>query len=216
MNIACIKYGSKYKAEYVNRLYSMLARHAGFPFKFYCYTEKPEGIREEVNTRPLYYAFDPAWWDKVWLFQPPDELADDYLMTIDLDVVIIDSIGFLGEYKGDFCIADNAWPTDTSPYDGSLWIKKPGYGAHVWDNFCDNAFAIIHSYYSDQEWIANQLPGADSINQLWPGKYRSYKKDFHHANPQPGPPEDAAFYTFHGLPKPHEVTHIPWVKQNWR
>jgi hypothetical protein len=212
MNIVCIKAGSRYKAEYVNRLYSMVARQASFPFKFFCYTEKPDGIRPEVLTRPLYYAFDPAWWNKLWLFKPLPELADDYILALDLDIVITASLDFLSFYKGSFCgLRDWSQP---EKYNGSMWLLKPGYRTDVWEDFIEDADAIMHRLYSDQEWLTEKIPVADDFEQIAPGKILSFRQHFWQKQEwQKG----GAIYSFHGLPKPHEVVgRVPWIKENWR
>ena len=38
-NVVCIKWGEKYSAEYVNRLYGMVQRQLSLPHRFVCLTE---------------------------------------------------------------------------------------------------------------------------------------------------------------------------------
>ena len=38
--ILCMKWGTKYGAEYVNRLYNMVKRHLTLPFKMVCLTDR--------------------------------------------------------------------------------------------------------------------------------------------------------------------------------
>ena len=46
--ILCMKWGTKYGAEYVNRLYNMVKRHTTLPFKMVCLTDRTEGIDPNV------------------------------------------------------------------------------------------------------------------------------------------------------------------------
>lgn len=47
--ILCMKWGTKYGAEYVNRLYNMVNRHTTLPFKMVCLTDRTEGIDPNVQ-----------------------------------------------------------------------------------------------------------------------------------------------------------------------
>ena len=44
VNVLCMKWGTKYPADYVNRLYSMVARNMQRKFRFVCLTEDSEGL----------------------------------------------------------------------------------------------------------------------------------------------------------------------------
>ena len=53
MNVICMKWGSKFGAEYVNRLRSMVVRHLPHPHRFVCFTEDARGIDPAVEVAPL-------------------------------------------------------------------------------------------------------------------------------------------------------------------
>jgi hypothetical protein len=53
VNIICMKWGDKFPEDYVNRLYAMVDRNLSLPFKFVCFTEHSNGIRDEVEIQPL-------------------------------------------------------------------------------------------------------------------------------------------------------------------
>ena len=53
VNIICMKWGDKFPASYVNRLYAMISRNITLPFQLICFTEISDGIREEVVIKPL-------------------------------------------------------------------------------------------------------------------------------------------------------------------
>ncbi|CAC9594638.1 PMID: 11481431 [uncultured Gammaproteobacteria bacterium] len=53
VNIICMKWGDKFPAEYVNRLYGMVSHNLSLPFRFVCFTENDSGIRNEVEIQPL-------------------------------------------------------------------------------------------------------------------------------------------------------------------
>ncbi len=51
--VLCIKWGDRYGAEYVNRIYAMVERNITPPFRVICFTEDNTGIREEVICHDL-------------------------------------------------------------------------------------------------------------------------------------------------------------------
>ena len=51
--IVCVKYGTKYGADYVNKLYAGVKRHLSLDHKFACFTENPEGLHEDIMIIPL-------------------------------------------------------------------------------------------------------------------------------------------------------------------
>ena len=53
VNIICMKWGKKFPASYVNRLYGMISRNITLPFQLVCFTENSDGIRKEVLIKPL-------------------------------------------------------------------------------------------------------------------------------------------------------------------
>ena len=51
--ILCMKWGTKYGPEYVNRLYAMVRRNLTGDFRFVCLTDDGSGIRSEVECFPI-------------------------------------------------------------------------------------------------------------------------------------------------------------------
>ena len=41
--VVCLKHGSKYSSEYVNKLYNMCKRHLTVPYEFVCFTDDLRG-----------------------------------------------------------------------------------------------------------------------------------------------------------------------------
>lgn len=52
-HILCMKWGTKYGPEYVNRLYGMVRRHLHGDFNFVCLTDDASGVRPEVQCLPI-------------------------------------------------------------------------------------------------------------------------------------------------------------------
>ena len=52
-NVICIKWGTKFGAEYVNRLYRMVQKNLTIPHRFVCFTDNSEGLSDGIEVREL-------------------------------------------------------------------------------------------------------------------------------------------------------------------
>jgi len=107
INIICMKWGNKYGAEYVNRLYGMVSRNLTLPFKFICFTENSKGIHPSVEIYPLPSLGLPEniperGWLKLATFQNPLSDLKGTALFLDLDVVIVGNIDCFFEFEADF------------------------------------------------------------------------------------------------------------------
>ena len=50
--VICMKWGTRYGPDYVNRLYSMVQRHTKRPTRLVCYTDDPAGLDRGVEDVP--------------------------------------------------------------------------------------------------------------------------------------------------------------------
>ncbi len=102
--ILCLKHGTKYSAEYVNKLYNMTTRHSSVPFKFACITENADGLDPNITVIPIPKYSVSGWWYKPWVFS--SELPiNGTILFLDLDIVVIKNIDSLWDFQpGKFCI----------------------------------------------------------------------------------------------------------------
>jgi hypothetical protein len=180
--------GNKYGEEYVENLFNALDRNTTVPFKFEC-------IRESEF---------PGWWGKVEIFPPKERIV-----FLDLDTIIVDNCDFLFQYKGPFCILRDFYRKDG--YGSAVMSIAPGFGAEISRTFLANPEDAMKKVHGDQNWIERNVKDADLWQDKFPGKIVSFKV---HCNGKY--PAGAAVVCTHGFPKPHQITHIPWVKENWR
>lgn len=88
-NVVCVKFGTKYSADFVNKLYNDIKRLTKSEFKFFCYTDDAEGIGKDITIiHPLGKPTLKGVWNKLRLFDPqmPFEGKTYYF---DLDVKIL-------------------------------------------------------------------------------------------------------------------------------
>ena len=53
IEVVCVKYGTKYGADYVNKLYNGIQRHLTLDHTFSCFTENPEGLDTNITVKPF-------------------------------------------------------------------------------------------------------------------------------------------------------------------
>ena len=139
--IICIKWGTRYGADYVNRLASMIRRNTRRPTRLVCFTEDPNGIDPGVETPPLPPINIPErvqWkgWRKISLWQHPLlDLAGDVLF-LDLDVVITGPLDDFFDFEpGRFCVAENWTELGRNVGNTSVYRFPVGRMANVFDDF---------------------------------------------------------------------------------
>lgn len=95
--ILCMKWGNKYPAEFVNRLYRMVKRHLTLPFTMVCFTDDAHGIVPEVRCYPIPELALPEGlpergWRKLTTFTTPLYDLQGTALFLDLDIVILRNI----------------------------------------------------------------------------------------------------------------------------
>lgn len=224
-NVICLKYGSKYKAKYVNILFSMVNKNVTLPFNFFCITDDPTGIRKEVNIIPLKLIEDlTGWWYKLSVFKKGCYGIKGINLFLDLDIVIVNNIDSFFTYSGSFCILEdwNSKPTSRL-WNSSIFRFFSDYRTDIWEDFIIESKEKIKKYYGDQNWLTEKIQ--DPI--LWPSSwYASFKYDCFDRNKLIllDKPKDAKIIIFHGRPNPHEALEglppiyppTPWISNYWK
>ena len=108
--IVCVKYGTKYGADYVNKLYWGIKENITIQFTFVCFTDNAEGLDEEIKPVSLTDHQWSGWWSKVNIFN--GEKYKDFFVGkgksvlvfyIDLDMIISGKIDeLIMAYRGNF------------------------------------------------------------------------------------------------------------------
>lgn len=111
----CLKWGSLYGPEYVNRIYGGLLKHCSVPFHFVCYTDNSVGISSQIEVKDIrelrpYNTKMVFTYEKLMLI---DKDEYDKNFWIDLDVLVHkditdivtrthDNITFIWNYWNDY------------------------------------------------------------------------------------------------------------------
>jgi hypothetical protein len=169
--VVCMKWGAKYPASFVNKLYGMVARNITGPFRFVCLTDDPNGVRREVECMAcpeldINYPEKNYPWRKVTLWNKElPGMSGDWLF-IDLDVVITGSIDTFFEYLPEktFIVMVN-W---TQPGQGigntSVYRFRVGSHPYLLQDLLAGPKAIFERFPNSQTYISK------SIQQIsyWP------------------------------------------------
>lgn len=238
----CIRWGSIYGPDYVNKLYAMLSRSTSRPMRLVCYTEDPAGIRPEVETHPLPPIDLPkthTWksWRKVSLWGPELEGVSGRVLFTDLDVVITGSVDafFDFEPEADFVVAENWTQAGEGIGNTSVYRFDVGSKRHIYDAFMKDPAGTIAAHPNSQTYISRTI----GAKRYWPAPWCvSFKHSLIPTWPlnfvkTPELPADAKIVCFTGLPNPDEardgrwpapplkrlykhVRPTPWIADHWR
>jgi hypothetical protein len=230
--LLCLKHGTKYSPDYVNKLYNMVKRNCTVEFEFVCLTDDPTGLDPHIKTIPLPGNLQ-GWWCKPYMFSR-DLPIKGTILYMDLDVVVAGKLDKLFTYQPNhWCtIRDftRAMRPDWKRYNSSVVRFKTGELHKVWEDFQADQQNIQRRLHGDQDWLyeatrTNQaMFYPDSWILSWKWEVRKDKqfassgvkgskkfKNIENVKPR----VECCLTVFHGDPNPHNCDD-PWVVDNWR
>ena len=167
-----IRWGRKYGPEYLNRLYGMVARHTTGPFRFFCLTDDPAGIRPEVTCLPLpdlgceLPRNTKGIWGKSRLWRP-DIGIEGPVLFMDLDLVVTGPLdGFFDQGSPDDVILARNPNTPLEKLGQTSIFRFPvGKLAPLREMFLADPQGIADTYRFEQRFVTRNAPGGVSF---WP------------------------------------------------
>ncbi len=235
VNVICMKWGTKYSHEYVNKLYSMVLRHLSRPFRFVCLTDDDRKLHSSIEVFPLIdldIADGPErGWNKLTTFSAPLYDLQGQALFLDLDVVIVDSIDCFFEHDAEFPIIKD-WAKKDCTGNSSVYRFTVNRHADILETFRQNHASIRRWARNEQEFLSRYVADHGQLS-YWPDHWcRSFK---YHCNrgglrawfQPPHKPSDAKIIVFHGNPNPpdaiagrsgkwyRKVLPTPWVAEHW-
>lgn len=182
--ILTLKYGNKYTADDVNRIYT----DTNGKYNYVCVTDNPEGLRSDIYTIPID-GEPEGHWEKVKLFQ----YHFGKTLYLDLDVVIQKDIGHLFDCLDKHpMICYTYWKHKDFPYH-----KDKRWSYNYLSNFnssvmlWEDARHIYEYWKKDQDYYMVKYAGDDRFLyhedftfEHWPeGEIYSYRFDGHKYKP---------------------------------
>lgn len=227
IKVVCVKWGTEFSAEYVNKLYYGIKRNTTIPFKFYCFTEDSTSINSNVKILPFSIDYLKGWWNKMYLFHPDNGLSGDVLF-LDLDVLITNNIDDFLQPRDNFTIMCkgifDSNPKENNIFNSSMYLFNHDKMSYMWDIFVKN-IEDMAKLKGDQCFLSKYLDHSkvDIFQKLFPDRLKSYKWDCY----ENGFPAGTSMIHFHGNPRPHQAIsetitaggkiYKPrsWVKDYW-
>lgn len=234
LHVACVRWGQRYDAHYVEVLHDMVRRNlpAGFKGRFVCFTDCPEDLKHLVGVETqLLPPGLSGWWNKLALFKPGAFPAGDTVLYLDLDVAVVGPLDKVAELECAFGLLHDIFRGESFAsgcYQSSIIAFKAEtkLTAALWEEFLARRDTGVPDNEiwpgGDQEFFkqfwARYLPERikgrpwppECLQTLFPGFFPDYKLDAVN-----GIPSGAAIVYFHGHPRPHEIT-VGWVPEIWR
>ncbi|MEH6456919.1 MAG: glycosyltransferase [Cocleimonas sp.] len=238
VTIICMKWGTKYGAEYVNKLYAMVKRNLTIPFQMVCFTDNGEGVNSDVVIKDLPPLDLPKsaperGWNKLTTLQNNLGGLSGEALFLDLDVVIVDNIDELFSFPAEFAVIRDAKLTRSMIGNTSVYRFKIGRYDDVLQSFRKNFPQVQKDYRNEQAYLSDEVRKKGDLS-FWPDawcpsyKYHCMKKwPFNHFQDSVIP-EGAKIIIFHGHPEPVEaikgittkwyrpIRPTAWIKDYWR
>ncbi|MHA6325778.1 glycosyl transferase [Roseivivax sp. CAU 1753] len=226
-NIICIKWGTLFGPEYVNRLYSGVRRNLGRPVRFMCMTDDARGMHPDIEVldlpeepfraemdRALAVANRQGAMRKTSLFRAgliPD--LDGPVLGFDLDVVITGDLTPILDLAPGTVAMRHDWtekrkgrPTGH----GSVFRYDPARHGFLYDDLAADPYKVVEAARgSEQRYTSHKAMERGVFSYIPEDLVVSFKYD---CNPFPGNylrpprlPEAARVVCFHGHPKMDEA-----------
>lgn len=214
-NIVCMKWGDRYGPMWVNRLYGMVARNTSWRIRFVCFTDNADGIRPEVECKPLPpVRYDPArigdYWPKLGLMSADLGGIEGLTLYLDLDLVVLDSIDPFLSCPGRFLMI-REWKQPELAYGNSSVVRfVAGSESHVLDTFYATSTETILSRYKgkEQNFLTRSIPSVAFWPDDWCVSFAAAclpRNRFLRFFAQPRPPTGAKILVFFGSITPESA-----------
>ncbi|MEM1035666.1 MAG: hypothetical protein AAGI14_02775 [Pseudomonadota bacterium] len=226
--IICMNWGTRYGAEFVNRLYRACRRNMTGEFRFICFTDTSDGFDESVDAQPLPEINLPErvrWspWRKLAVWQTPLAGLEGDVLFLDLDLVITGPLDEFFAYKpGEYCVIEN-WTQKGGGIGNTSVFRFPvGRYSQLFDEFNADPEAVVGSIRIEQVYISRFI----EEQHYWPSEWCvSFKHSLMPKFPMnwfkvPELPSEARVVAFTGHPDPDEARDgawpAPWYKRHYK
>ena len=189
---------------WVDKLYRGWRRNLTVPFEFLLFTDRGRPVSNRIQQVRLD-ADEPDFGSMIEPFK-----IGGPIIVCGLDTVIVGNVDHLAHY----CVRAKKMALPRDPYQPDRSINAvalvPSGLTHIYREWRGQ---------NDMDWLRNFQWAA--IDDLFPGQVVSAKyhlrieKQPPHRAPSDVLPESAKVVYFHGKPKPHELGHLPWIKEHW-
>ena len=223
--IVCMKWGTRYGPEFVNRMWAAVKRNTARPTRLVCLTDDPSGVDPAVECRSIPDIDLPPElintpWRKLTLWKAPlHDLTGDCLF-LDLDLVITGSLDAMFDHEpGRFCVIEN-WTQRGDGIGNTSAFRWPvGRFAHIYDDFQADPAKWLAKYRIEQLYISREIANMVFWPRLWCASFKhsllpKWPRNFWQV---PDLPAETKIVAFTGKPDQDEALRGEWpVRAAWK
>jgi hypothetical protein len=223
--VICMKWGTRYGPEFVNRLNRAVMRNTARPTRLVCLTDDETGIDATVDCHPIpdidlpdNVALTP--WRKLTLWKSPLAGLSGDVLFLDLDLVVTGSLDPMFDFEpGRYCVIENWTQRGKGNGNTSAFRFPVGKHSYIFDNFQADPERVLSSYRVEQLYISREVQ--DMV--FWPERWCASFK--HSLVPRwpfnffkvPTLPAETKIVAFTGKPDQDEALRGEWpVKSAWK
>lgn len=223
--IICMKWGTRYGPEFVNRMWAAVQRNTDRPTRLVCLTDDETGIDSMVQCHPIPDINLPPElintpWRKLVLWRDPlADLSGDVLF-LDLDLVITGSLDVMFDFEpGRYCVIENWTQMGQGNGNTSAFRFPIGKYASIFNNLQDNPERVLSTYRIEQLYISKEVEDMVFWPKLWCASFKHtllppWPLNFFKA---PRLPSETRIVAFTGKPDQDEALRGEWpVKAAWK
>mgnify|MGYP001185595586 FL=1 len=222
IDFVCLKWGTKYTSEFVNKLDNMISRNVSVPYQLHCMTEDPTGIKPNIEIIPLPDLPLNKWWWKMLLFDENFPINDG--IFLDLDIIIQSDITFLYQPRYKMNILHTNWIDlaeqkkwtigDNYKYcsvNSSLMCWNKYTNRHfIWEDFINNREKIMFLYKGIDNWLESRhKTDIDTYAKDQTHTYSYWTCDEQYR-------ENSSIILFDYNTKKQDELNEPWIKKLWQ
>ncbi len=224
----CIKWGTLYPTEHVNRLFRAVLRKTDRDVDFYCMTEMAEGLDNRIRVIPLeeqpYEARMRATQKtvkkqgalrKIAMFNPAI-FEDDVgpVLALDLDILITGDLDEMADFAPGHVTMRGPFAPDAEPRtfgEGSIIKFEPKHHGFLYSTMAENPEEAVVMCKGSEQTYTSTLAHENGVFTAYPSEWIvSFK---YHCRPKrplnlfvpPKLPSDARIVCFHGRPNVDEA-----------
>ena len=210
-----------YPMIYPEKLHRHFSEVSNLDVKHYCVTDRPDDVGSWAS--PIVpFKKTVGWWNKLNLFSA--DMPEGYILYMDLDIVILHNfdaeiLSVLEAGAEMNCVSDAIhWMGEK--FSSSMMLFRSGSQAHIFERYLEAGDDLVNRPGGDQVWVGPQLTSVSYMDETFPDLKKNFKfhlatRDGNNLTLPTELPDSIKLVDCGGKPKPHQLTMLPYIKQNW-
>lgn len=216
-----------YPMEYARKLIKRFVDLTGYDVRPYCVTDRPDEISDIAMTIEPPFGSGKGWWNKLVAYK--NDIPQDYVVYLDIDTVLVKNFdeeisAAIARLEGDCdvaCVSD-AIMWKNNKYSSSMMVLKQGRMNEIYETF--EQYPNFDYDGGDQVYTGHLIKNLNKKVYYIDEDYSKLKMNlkFHLGEKILGQwkfpsyiPFDCKIVDCGGRPKPHDLKHLRYIKENW-